>query len=408
MMRYRWFISWLIVVCFSSGCGWFGGKKAPEPQPAAAYPAPTRSWIPWGEDKPVNVILLIGDGMGQNHIALARHRQYGTDGRLAMEKLPVSGWVRTHSFGGQITDSAAAATAMACGVKTHNGKIGISADGKPMQSLFLLARARGWRMGLVATSSISHATPAGFAATVESRGDETEIAWQLFQNRVDVLFGGGRQFWLPAPAGKRQDGRDLIAYARRVGYQVITVGKDLSGLRPAPAIGLFADDGLTGAADEPTLAEMTAAAIRLLSAKPADWFAPPARFVLMVEGSQIDWACHKNDTDWMIRELLAFDAAVAEAMRFAAADKKTLVIVTSDHETGGLVLKTADNGMVEPVWQSTQHTAADVPLFAFGPGANRFAGVMDNTDIPKRLAELLEIRNFPAAKTQKAELQVAR
>jgi alkaline phosphatase len=155
-------------------------------------------------------------------------------------------------------------------------------------------------------------------------------------------------------------------------------------------VGLFADAEMTTYSPEPTLAEMTQKAIELLNAKSDEWFAPRPKFFLMVEGSQIDWACHDNNEDNMVRQLLLFDMAVKEAIEFAARDRHTLVVVTADHETGGLTLKknSSDSRQVKADWSSKDHTGADVPLYAYGPGAVRFSGAMDNTDLFGRLADL--------------------
>ncbi len=351
--------------------------------------------LPSMEGKPRSVILLIGDGMGHNHVALARHRAVGADGKLFMEQLPVVGIVRTYSADSLITDSAAASTAMACGIKTNNGRIGIAPDGVGWKSLMRIARSKGFRTGLAVTSTITHATPAGFAATVDSRGQEADIASGLLASRVDILFGGGRKHWLAAPRGSRADGRDLLEEARAAGYQIAYTAEQMAALKPAPAIGLFAEDAMTTVAPEPPLDAMARTAIALLNAKSIDWFAPAPRFMLMIEGSQIDWAGHANDADNAVRQTLLFDLAVRQAVEFARRDKKTLVLVTADHETGGLLLKRDKDNRIAADWQSKGHTAADVPLYAFGPGAARFAGVLDNTDIPKRIAALLGFDSFP-------------
>jgi alkaline phosphatase len=344
--------------------------------------------------RPANVVLLIGDGMSFNHVALARHRAVGADGRLYMERMPVTGMVRTYSADRLVTDSAAAATALACGIKTNNGRIGTAPDGTPWISILEKANAKGFRTGLVATSSISHATPAGFAAHVESRDMQVEIAAQLLEQRVGILFGGGRKFWVPTPRGERKDNRNLIEEALGAGYQVVLNREQLSRLSDGPAVGLFADDGMTTFAPEPMLDEMTRVAIGLLSKK-GDWFAPKPRFFVMIEGSQIDWAAHANATDNTIRQTLLFDLAVKEALEFAERDKTTLVIVTADHETGGLLIK-ADKREPVAEWHSTDHTGGDVPIFAYGPGSTFFSGTHDNTQIPKRIARLLGFDDFPA------------
>lgn len=346
------------------------------------------------DTRPRRVILMIGDGMGFNHVALARHRAVGADKRLHMERMPVGGVMRTHSANQLVTDSAAASTAIATGVKTHNGRIGMAADGTEWKSIMMVAKDEGFRTGLVVTSTLSHATPAGFVAHAKNRGMEPEIAARMFDRRVDVLFGGGRKHWVPAPAGTRGDGRNLIDEARAAGYQVIHRRDDLGKPDALPVLGVFADDGMTTLAPEPMLHEMTATAIKLLSGKPARGGASAYGFFMMVEGSQIDWASHGNDEDSTIRQTLLFDMAVRQALDFALRDKQTLVIVTADHETGGLLLKTG-GGKVSAGWTSKDHTAADVPVYAFGPGSGRFGGVLDISDLPKNLADLLGFEEFP-------------
>ncbi|MBM4102588.1 MAG: alkaline phosphatase [Planctomycetes bacterium] len=340
-----------------------------------------------------NVIFCIGDGMGTNEIALARQKVVGQGGKLWMERLPIAGLVRTFAANHAVTDSAAAVTAMACGVKTKNGTIGIGTDNKTYASILEVLSKKGWRTGLAATSSITHATPAGFASHVSSRGSEEEIAEQMFNNRVDVLFGGGRKFWLSAGS----HGSNLLIAAQRAGYYIVQSREEMMKLTSGPVLGLFADNGMTTFAPEPSLAEMTQKAIALLSAKNKDWFVPEPKFFLMVEGSQIDWAGHANDTDNSIRQTLLFDMAVREAIEFARMDRSTLVIVTADHETGGLLLPEDKNNAskVAADWNFKSHTGADVALFAYGPGAEEFAGVMDNTDIPKKIAKLTGVSPFP-------------
>lgn len=344
-----------------------------------------------------NVILCIGDGMGTNQMALARHRIAGPDGRLWIETLPVAGLVRTFSADSVVTDSSAAATAMACGVKTDNGVLGIGADKQTCVSILEILSKKGWRTGLLATSAITHATPAGFASHVSSRGSEEDIADQLLNNRVDILLGGGRKFWLPEDigGGVRKDGRNLIEAAQRMGYTVIQSRQEMLDLTYGPVLGLFEDGPMTTLAPEPSLAEMTQKAIQLLSTKNTDWFAPEAKFFMMVEGSQIDWAGHDNDTANSIRQTLLFDMAVKEALDYAREDGQTLVIVTADHETGGLVLNKKNDREIDANWTTKKHTGCEVPLFAYGPGSQEFAGVMDNTDIPKKIAKLIKLSPFP-------------
>ena len=346
--------------------------------------------------RPRNVILLIGDGMGHNHIALARHRTVGSDGRLHMERMPVLGQVRTRSANRAVTDSSAAATALACGIETDNDRIGMAPDGTAFTTILQKARENGFRTGLVATSSITHATPAAFASHVTGRDMQTEIAVQFLSNGVDVLLGGGCRYWLCGPEGVRPDGRNLVEEARAKGYLVIDRRKQLADLDEIPVLGLSADDGMTTFLPEPALDEMTRVAIDLLSARSRkNGSAAKMRFFMMIEGSQIDWAAHVNDAEYMVRQTLLFDLAVKEALQFAQSDEQTLVLVVADHETGGLALGVEDNRPVA-VWTSDDHTAADVPLYAFGPGAAHFSGTYHLTEVPRILARVLGFEGFPA------------
>ncbi len=349
-----------------------------------------------------NVILLIGDGMGVNQVTLASVKATGPGGRLHMERLPVAGLVRTHSANSLVTDSAAAGTAMAAGVKTNNGMIGMTPDGRKHGTILEAAKAKGMATGLVATSTITHATPASFGAHVESRKMEPAIAQQLIANRIDVLLGGGRKHFLPRSnsASGRKDDLDLLAQAREAGYNYVQTVSELRSAREAPLLGLFQLDALTTAEPEPSLAFMTRKAIRLLKKVNLNSTVDRYGFFLMIEGSQIDWECHANNAAGSIRQTLLFDQAVEAAVDFALQDGRTLVLVTADHETGGMTLiGNGSEDKKEPElavrWATKGHSGMPVGIWALGPGAERFAGVQDNTNIPKKIARLLDIRPFP-------------
>jgi len=252
------------------------------------------------------------------------------------------------------------------------------------------------------TCTMTHATPAGFASHVASRGSEADIAAQMLANRVDVMFGGGSQYWLPKGVygGVRKDGKDLLAEARQLGYQVITSRDQLFQLSEIPVIGLFGSNALKTYSPEPLLSEMAVKALALLNTKSKDWFAPSPKFFVMIEGSQIDWAGHANDRKNSIRQTLMFDMAVKEALDFAMKDRKTLVIVTADHDTGGMALLSNDkhDDRLDPKWTTKDHSGMEVPLYAFGPGSEKFEGIMDNTDISKKILGAVGIQSFPLAK----------
>jgi len=370
----------------------------PAPVTAAAYPVTNGK-------KVRNVIFCIGDGMGLSQIAVASTKAGGPAGRLCIERMPVMGLVRTYSANARVTDSAAAGTALAAGIKTNNGMIGVAPDGKPYQTILEAAKARGMATGLVVTSTITHATPAAFASHVKSRATEAAISEQLIANRVNVLFGGGRKYFLSKsdPNSGRKDDRDLIAEARQAGYTCIMFDQELRSIRGPYVLGLFQYDALTTVSPEPNLVSLTGNAIQVLNKMKGSSSNRRRGFFLMVEGSQIDWACHQNHLKHAIRQTLLFDQAVQAAVDFAQRDGHTLVIVTADHETGGLTLpeppKASETAKAsaEPTvhWSTKGHTSSPVMIGAFGPGAALFAGVQDNTDVPKKIAQLLGIKPFP-------------
>lgn len=333
---------------------------------------------------PKNVIILIGDGMGIAHVTAARIVQGGPGSRLAMDSMSISGFVTTYSANSVVTDSAAAATAIATSTKTNNGTIGLTPDGKRVKSILEAARELGKSTGLVTTTPITDATPAGFAAHVENRSQQPEIAAQLVASGVNVLFGGGRSYFIPksVDGSWREDDRDILAEAKSSGYSVISNEAELKAASGTKLLGLFAPGYLTAEAPEPPLAELADKAIGTLSKNNSKGF------FLMVEGGQIDTKSHANDFDGMVKQLLDFDRAVACALDFARKDGNTLVIVTADHETGGLTLPKDDAGKLKPSWSSGGHSAVVVPLYAYGPSALSFAGLKDNTEISMTIAKM--------------------
>ncbi|MBN2000463.1 alkaline phosphatase [candidate division KSB1 bacterium] len=339
-----------------------------------------------------NIILLIGDGMGFSHISAVRYATVGPDSALTMDKMPVTGFVKTFSANRLITDSGASATALATGYKTNNGMISTTPDSQSLYTILMACRDHGMATGLVATSSVTHATPAAFASNVSSRNMENDIADQLLQNRINVLFGGGRCFFMPKSwnNSRRLDETNLIQMAKDAGYTVLGTADSMKNIRTEYVMGFYANESMTTHEPEPTLAEMSREAINNLKANKKGFF-------LMIEGSQIDWKSHDNDFENTKRLVYLFDNALREVLNFAEQDGKTLVVVTADHETGGLsVVGGKRNGEnLEIHWNTGGHTADMVPLYAYGPGAEKFIGTMDNTDIPVTFAKLLKIKNFP-------------
>ncbi|MGD2206439.1 MAG: alkaline phosphatase, partial [Anaerolineae bacterium] len=292
------------------------------------------------------IILLIGDGMGNAHRTAARWRSVGQDGKLAMDTTPFSGWARTGSANNPVTDSAAAATALATGVKTNNGVIGQDPDGVPVTTILERAKAKGLAVGLVTNVQMAHATPAAFAAHVQSRSVMTEIARQMLAAKVDVLLGGGEDEFLPTTEtgcfpepGERTDGRHLIDEAIAAGYDYVCDAGALASVDPTSTtrlLGLFADEGMTRPYS-PSLIEMTQKAIDILSQDPDGFF-------LMVEGGQIDWASHSNDATHAISDTIGFDQAVSSAQAYASTTGNVLLVITADHETGGMSADLTSSG----------------------------------------------------------------
>ena len=344
-----------------------------------------------------NVILFIGDGMGAEHRKAAQWSQVGLSGILEMDNLSASGWLETHSADNPVTDSAAAATAMATGEKTDNGIIGMDPSLDPLTTILELARDHGKSVGLVTTTQISHATPAGFAAHVQSRSQMTEIAEQMLNAGVHVLLGGGEDQFLPSTEtgcypgfGERVDGKNLINQAVGAGYTYVCDSSALAAVNPSATthlLGLFADEGLTRPFS-PTLAEMTQKAIDVLSQNPNGFF-------LMVESGQIDWASHANNAQDAIADTVALNDAVKVALDSTSEKTDTLVIITADHETGGFSASTISSGLPEEDgpflmpdtrpfyinWTTGGHTSTDVPVTAIGPLAEELVGTHDNTFI---------------------------
>lgn len=337
------------------------------------------------EGVPKNVILFIGDGMGVSHLTAAKI----TKGKLQMERLGVGGLLMTHSTSSLVTDSAAAGTALATGEKTYNGAISVTKDQRPIATVLEHAEKKGKRTGLVSSCSITHATPASFAAHVKNRSQDAQIAEQIVDSGVDVIFGGGRAYFLPSATegSKRKDDKDLLAVlGKRMkviqsAEEFAKLGKNLDAVA-----GFFADKHPGTARDRnPKLVDLTRKAIEILSRSKTGFF-------LMVEGSQIDWEAHGNRKDGVVGETVDFDDAVGVGMDFAQKDGQTLVVVTADHETGGFAVhkgSISDKTVSEGKFTSGGHTAAMVPIFAYGPGSTAFGGIDDNTMVGRTLIKYM-------------------
>lgn len=320
---------------------------------------------------------MIGDGMGLAQMYAA---STATQDNLRMTQCPNIALVKTFSDSDYITDSAAAGTAIATGHKTTNGMIGMLPDKTPVSSILKYAENHGLSTGLVVTCDITHATPASFIANVESRKMTEEIARQFLYTDIDVFIGGGYDNFT-----KRTDSLNLIDSLLVRDYQIAQTIDEMNAINQGKLAALLYPKHPTriseGRGD--MLPVSTAKALELLSKNEHGFF-------LMVEGSQIDWGGHDNDLDYILNETLDFDKACGIALDFAGKNGETLVIITADHETGGLSLPVDEfnSGKPEGKFSTGDHSAIPVPLYAKGPGGDQFHGFIDNTDIFKNIYRL--------------------
>jgi len=320
---------------------------------------------------PKNVILLIGDGMGFEQVKAAGMYAYGSVGTLSFESLPYQAQCTTYSADSSVTDSAAAATAIATGQKVNNGVISLATpgDNSELQTLLEYFESQDKDTGLVTTVYISHATPAAFGAHEPSRGNYTNIINDyLNQTKPNILMGGANYISSSA--------------ATAAGYTVVTDRTSLQAINTNTVTYLSGQFGgeipyeYDGVGSLPHLSEMTATALDILDNDPDGFF-------LMVEGGKIDWAGHANDIRRNIRETMEFSNTTQVILDWAAGRTDTLIIVTADHETGGLTAPNITQGVYPSdvgIWSSTGHTGVNVPVYATGVNAELISGIMDNTD----------------------------
>ncbi|MBQ8572742.1 MAG: alkaline phosphatase [Ruminococcus sp.] len=320
-----------------------------------------------------NIILMIGDGMGENIIENA---EIVKGDNLAMRAMPNKCYVTTDSLDGT-TDSAAASTAISCGVKTHNQYIGVDENREAVETIVEFAKARGLKTGLIDTQIIPHATPAGMVAHVDYRGLYNVILKQMVNANVDVLYGGGSEY---------TDTTKMINRFENAGYTYIKTADELyKGGFETPVIGAFYWNGMY-AGSLPSLTDMTASALELLEGEEG--------FFLMVEESYIDITEADLDMEGTIKEMQVFDKCIDYALSWAEDHPGTLVIVTADHETGGVIVpevKAPENVNNDCFTSGGEHTSTNVPLFAAGARASELFSedLIDNTDIAKIMRKAL-------------------
>ncbi|MCM2423854.1 alkaline phosphatase [Streptomyces sp. RKAG293] len=379
-----------------------------------------------------NVIFINGDGMGAAAREAARLHLAGLDGQLAMDKLTASGQLTTtpHDPKSVVTDSAAAATAWATGEKTYNGAISVDVDGNPLATLGQQAKAAGKSTGLVTTAQVTDASPAAFFANTANRSAQDEIARQYLDvSKPDVILGGGEDWWLPKgtpgafqdkPAEDPTEGSlgtkgNLINKAQRAGYTYVSSAKQLDKAKGGKLLGLFSNEEMfqqrpegQGDVYSPVvdLATMTTKALTTLDKNRKGFF-------LFVEEEGTDEFAHANNGARLLQSMQQLEKTVAVARAYVATHPDTLLVVTGDHETGGLAVEendpndesgtaiSAEDGPFTIAgssrtftldWTTSGHTSVDVPVTASGPLSDRFSGKHPNTYVHDVLAQVLAPR----------------
>lgn len=347
------------------------------------------------DSKPLSVVLMIGDGMGFQHVQLARWIEKGVNGTLNMEKLPIHLEVSTQSANSPVTDSAAAATAIATGNKTNNGMLSYLENGQTLKTILEIANERNLSTGLITTTEIFHATPAAFYSHVRSRSNTSEIVNQLSnQSSIDLFLGGGSSAFSSVTLMKME----------QEGYTYVSNRTQLAAVNTGKVLGLFSPNSISYEQNRdpdvtPSLSEMTNKSLELLSRDENGFF-------LLVEGGKIDWGAHVNNKFDTALETIEFDHAVDVATTFIEShpNHEILLLVTADHETGGFsiegntlndslpsvtrtytqnkALRLARVANVSVTWSTTGHTGQVVPLYGFGTVLSHLNDMnIDNTAI---------------------------
>ena len=326
-----------------------------------------------------NIIFMIGDGMGLEQLSTAwivnnRHMNI-------TDNFPYVGLQWTYSASKLVTDSAAAGTALFTGSKTNNGMLAMSPDGQPLETLPEYARSKGWKTGMSVVCRICDATPAAYAAHHANRDSLYSITSQMVDCGLDFISGGGLKWW-----ENRPDGRDLTAEVEAKGYAFVKDIESLKAVEEGPVIALTAYTELPPALDRGTEhQEAVLKALELLDDNKKGFF-------LMVEGSCIDDWCHANKVGFAVEEILDFDRTVGAVLEWAAKDGETLVIVTADHSTGAMTLLAGnvEGQSVAVNYANTGHNGVALPVYAWGPGAEKFVGIYENAELSQMIKEIIK------------------
>ena len=338
---------------------------------------------PQEQPKAMNVIYMIGDGMALPQVyaaMLASHE------KMTFSQFPYIGVVDTHSASNDITDSAAAGTALASDHKTNNAMLGVNPDSIPVKTVLEVMAEQGKETGIVVSSYVTHATPAAFYAKVPHRKQYEEIAMQMAGNPyLNLIIGGGMKYF-----NQRKDSLDLVArMENELGWKVYDTLDNIDITCKKYAV-MANDNHMPPAAERGDfLPRAVKTALKTLDSAENGFF-------LMVEGSQIDFACHGNDSTWMMDEMLDFDYAIKVALDYAKEKGNTLVVVTADHETGGLTLPDPQGKYTNVVfdYSTGSHTCLPVLVYAYGPGAEQFTGWMQNTELKGKISNACGYENI--------------
>lgn len=309
------------------------------------------------------VIFIIGDGMGLNQMCKL-------DSPNHFERANYIGLSKTYSASHKVTDSAAGGTALACGVKTQNGMLGMNADSIPVNSILTILKEKGFSTGIVASCRINHATPASYYAHQPNRNMDAEILADLYANGPDVFVAGGNKIL-------------SIESLEKAGYKYVNNISDLQKQENGKVACVLATEDMPNALErgnEITLG--TAEAIRLLEKNEKGFF-------IMIEGSQIDWAGHNNQADYMLAEMQDINKVIGLCMDYADANPGTLVIITADHETGGTTIVGEEK---EYKYSTGNHTGAMVPVYSYGTGAENFSGIFENATFKDKILNLMQVK----------------
>lgn len=321
---------------------------------------------------------MVGDGMGLPQIYAA---MVYNNNHLALESCTYLGFSKTYSADHFTTDSGAGGTAIACGIKTKNGMIGMNPDSVKVTSILEVFEQNQFSTGIVVACALTHATPASFISHQVNRNMYEEIAADYLKTDIEVFIGGGRQYF-----EKRKDGRNLLNELKNKNYQLADAMEDVKKIKSGKLAALLYDNHPPYMPERGNmLTEATITAIDILNNNPKGFF-------LMIEGSQIDWAAHDNNSKQIVKEVLDFDQTIQKVLDYAKKDGNTLVLITADHETGGMTILDGKFGSdsLKVNFSTKNHTGVPVPVFAFGPGAENFTGLMENTWFKTKIEKLMK------------------